>query len=102
MGDSGTLRTTSIDLEAARIECDAAVQGTNPYKGKTTPAVKGGGGTSFDPALAWVCNPSNGKFDACIYLTDGYASAPSVRPRCPMLWVSQRMVIWMTTSNSDA
>jgi len=69
------------------IECDAAVQSTYPYKGKTTPAVKGGGGTSFDPALDWVSNSRNGTFDACIYLTDGYASAPEVRPRCPMLWV---------------
>jgi predicted metal-dependent peptidase len=75
------------DAEVMVIECDAAVQGTYPYKGKTTPAVKGGGGTSFDPALAWVSNSRNGTFDACIYLTDGYASAPEVRPRCPMLWV---------------
>ena len=48
---------------------------------------EGGGGTSFDPALAWVSNPRNGAFDACIYLTDGCAGEPEVRPRCPMLWV---------------
>jgi predicted metal-dependent peptidase len=75
------------DAEVMVVECDADVQATYPYKGKTTPAVKGGGGTSFDPALAWVSSPRNGTFDACIYLTDGYASAPEARPRCPMLWV---------------
>lgn len=75
------------DAEVMVIESDAAVQRTYPYKGKKIPSIKGGGGTSFDPALAWVSDPRNGVFDACIYLTDGYASAPQVRPRCPMLWV---------------
>jgi len=75
------------DAEVMVLECDADVQRAYDYKGKTPKAVEGGGGTSFDPALAWVSNPRNGPFDACIYLTDGYASEPEVRPRCPMLWV---------------
>ena len=75
------------DADVIVVESDADVQGTYPYKGKTPAAIQGGGGTNFDPALAWVSNPRNGTFDACIYLTDGYASAPEVRPRCPMLWV---------------
>jgi predicted metal-dependent peptidase len=75
------------DAEVMVLECDADVQRTYDYKGKTPKAVEGGGGTSFDPALAWVSNPRNGSFDACIYLTDGFASEPDVRPRCPMLWV---------------
>jgi len=75
------------DAEVIVVECDADVQGTYPYKGKTPAGIKGGGGTSFDPALAWVGQPRNGPFDACIYLTDGYASEPEVRPRCPLLWV---------------
>jgi predicted metal-dependent peptidase len=75
------------DAEVMVVECDADVQRAYDYKGKTPKAVEGGGGTSFDPALAWVSNPRNGSFDACIYLTDGYATEPEVRPRCPLLWV---------------
>ena len=69
------------------VECDAAVQQTYSYKGKKPTEVQGGGGTLFDPALAWVRTPRNGPFDACIFLTDGYASEPTTPPRCPLLWV---------------
>lgn len=75
------------DADVIVIECDAAVQRTYPYKGETPKAVEGGGGTAFDPALAWVRDPRNGPFDACIYLTDGCAGEPDVRTRCPLLWV---------------
>lgn len=75
------------DAEVIVIECDADVQATYPYKGKIPSAIKGGGGTSFDPALSWINSSRNGSFDACIYLTDGYASEPKVKPRCPLLWV---------------
>lgn len=75
------------DAEVIVIECDAKVHRTYPYKGETPTAPKGGGGTQFDPALRWVREPRNGPFDACIYLTDGEAPDPAVRPRCPMLWV---------------
>lgn len=75
------------DAEVMVVECDADVKRAYDYKGKTPKAVEGGGGTSFDPALAWVRNPLHGPFDACIYLTDGYAGEPEVRPRCPLLWV---------------
>ena len=75
------------DAEVMVVECDADVQRTYDYKGKNPKAVEGGGGTSFDPALQWVSNLRNGPFDACIYLTDGYASEPKVRLRFPMLWV---------------
>ena len=75
------------DAEVIVIECDADIQSTYPYKGKTPSTIKGGGGTSFDPAIAWVNNPRNSLFDACIYLTDGLALEPVTRPRCPMLWV---------------
>ena len=73
--------------EVVVIEADAAVQQSYPYKGKPPKGVKGGGGTSFDPALQWLTEPRNGRFDACIYLTDGYAPEPKVRARCPLLWV---------------
>ena len=75
------------DAEVIVIECDADIQGTYPYKGKTPSTIKGGGGTSFDPAFSWINNTRNGSFDACIYLTDGCASEPMVKPRSPLLWV---------------
>ncbi len=75
------------DADVMVIECDADVHRCYAYQGQTPKAVQGGGGTRFDPALAWVGNPRNGRFDACIYLTDGYASEPEVRPRCPLMWV---------------
>ncbi len=75
------------DAEVIVVECDAAVQRTYRYKGEAPRAVQGGGGTRFDPALDWVREPRNGPFDACIYLTDGCASEPETRPRCPLLWV---------------
>jgi predicted metal-dependent peptidase len=69
------------------IECDAAVQQTYPYKGKPPESSKGGGGTAFDPAFAWLREPRNGRFDACIYLTDGLGPEPEIRPPCPLLWL---------------
>lgn len=69
------------------VECDAAVQRAYTYKGKPPEEAKGGGGTAFEPAFAWMREPRNGKFDACIYLTDGYGPEPSTRPRCPVMWV---------------
>jgi predicted metal-dependent peptidase len=73
--------------EVLVVECDAAVQRTYPYKGKTPQDVSGGGGTAFDPAFQWLRQPQNGRFDACLYLTDGYGPEPQVRPRCPVMWV---------------
>ena len=73
--------------EVMVVESDAGVQQAYKYKGKTPSAVKGGGGTCFDPALEWVRTPRHGTFDVCIYLTDGCGPAPSVRIRCPLLWV---------------
>ena len=68
------------------VECDATVQRDYPYNGRTPTAVAGRGGTDFDPVFKFI-NRSVHRFDGCIYLTDGYASRPEVRPRCPLLWV---------------
>jgi len=67
------------------VECDAKVQRDYPYKGRKPDAVAGRGGTAFDPVFTFI-NQSVHRFDGCIYLTDGYASRPAVRPRCPLLW----------------
>lgn len=72
--------------EVIVVEADAQVQRTWTYQGHVLPSTGGRGGTRFDPALQWVSNAVPG-FDAAIYLTDGKARAPSVRPRCKLLWV---------------
>lgn len=73
--------------EVVVIEADTVVQQIYSYRGKPPKAFKGGGGTSFDPALQWVGQSRNGRFDACIYLTDGCAPEPTVSACCPLLWV---------------
>ena len=77
------------------------------YAGEATRS--GAGGTNFDPPLQWVNDARNGvqtkvlqgglskndtkqedvrmRFDGVIYLTDGYASTPTVLPYCKMLWI---------------
>lgn len=73
--------------EITVIEADAAVQNVWEYAGDGPPQVVAGrGGTAFDPALQWVADAQH-PYDAAIYLTDGYAPSPAVRPRCKMLWV---------------
>lgn len=69
------------------IEADATVQKVYPYRGLPPEGVAGGGGTSFDPAFRWLRHESRQRFDGCIYLTDGRADAPRVRPPCRVLWV---------------
>lgn len=69
------------------VECDAAVQRAWPYRGRAPDSVGGGGGTAFDPAFEWLRDTRNGRFDACVYLTDGFGPEPSRKPGCPVLWV---------------
>lgn len=68
------------------IEADNAVRSVWEYQGESPASTKGRGGTQFDPALAWVADATP-PFDAAIYFTDGQAAAPTVRPRCAVLWV---------------
>ncbi len=73
--------------EITVVEADAAVQNVWEYAGGGPPqAIAGRGGTAFDPALQWIADAQH-PYDAAIYLTDGAARRPSVRPRCKMLWV---------------
>jgi len=69
------------------IECDAAVNRQYPYKPGKSIEVSGGGGTNYDPAFALLKKNRSSKFDACIYLTDGYAPEPTVKPGCSLLYV---------------
>ena len=69
------------------IECDAAVQKTYNYRGKFSEFVHGRGGKNFDPVFAYLNKNTNVLYDGCIYLTDGYAPAPEIKPRCKVFWV---------------
>ena len=68
------------------IEADAKVQRTYLYKGGAPEQIDGGGGTDFNPAFEWMRSERQ-RFDGCIYLTDGYADEPTVKPPCRLLWV---------------
>lgn len=69
------------------IECDAEVGNVYKYNGILPTAVSGRGGTEFDPVFAYLRKNRLTQFDGCIYLTDGYADQPKIRPPCPLLWV---------------
>jgi predicted metal-dependent peptidase len=69
------------------IECDAEVQRHYPYRGKLPEFVTGRGGTDFDPAFRFLRQNRQMQFDGAIYLTDGYAEEPEIRPPCKLLWV---------------
>jgi predicted metal-dependent peptidase len=73
--------------EITIIECDAAVQRTYQYTGKLPEAVAGRGGTAFNPVFEYLNQNRMTRFDGCIYLTDGGAPAPTIKPPCPLLWV---------------
>ena len=70
------------------IECDDSVGRTYAYMGKFPKGVSGRGGTQFDPAFQFLQNVTRKqRFDGCIYLTDGYAHTPQIKPPCKLLWV---------------
>ena len=74
--------------EVIVIESDAEVQAATVYSGHPPKTAKGRGGTSFDPALAWIRREELRRpFDGIVYLTDGYARPPTIRPRC-------RQILW--------
>lgn len=76
-------------------DCDCGVQAVYPYKKGMELKRTGYGGTSFDPVFQWISeNKLTRKFDAVIYLTDGYASPPSIRVNLPTLFV-------ITTDGAD-
>jgi predicted metal-dependent peptidase len=72
--------------EVVVIECDAAVQRVYPYRGKLPKGVAGRGGTAFDPVFAHL-RADRRRWDGCLYLTDGCAPEPDIKPPCPLLWV---------------
>lgn len=74
---------TEVDI----VECDSEIQKHYSYKGKIPKYIHGRGGTFFDPVFEFINENRNLKYDGCIYLTDGYASKPKIKPYCPVIWV---------------
>lgn len=67
------------------VQCDTSINSIEPYKGKNEIAVKGRGGTSFEPVLDYYA--ANGKkFTSLVYFTDGECYT-SQRPKGNVLWV---------------
>ena len=73
--------------EVEVIECDAEVQRCYEFKGKFPEFIEGRGGTAFDPVFKYLNRDRTIKYDGCIYLTDGYAMEPLIKPRCKVFWV---------------
>ena len=67
------------------VECDTHIHAEYTYQGKSLPQVKARGGTQFDAPL----QAANERIhpDAIIYFTDGFAAAPKVVSRYPILWL---------------
>jgi predicted metal-dependent peptidase len=66
------------------MECDTAIQPPYAYKGMPPQYITGRGGTHFDPPIEYANKQA---YDGLIYFTDGYAAAPTVAARFPILWV---------------
>lgn len=74
---------TEIDV----IECDNKVQKKYTFMGVTPNFIHGRGGTDFSPVFKHINEKRSLKYDGCIYLTDGYANKPLIKPYCPVIWV---------------
>jgi predicted metal-dependent peptidase len=69
------------------IECDSKVQQTYNYKGKFPDIIHGRGWTDFNPVFDYINRDKSNIYDGCIYLTDGEANAPQIKPKCNVFWV---------------
>ena len=79
-------RMWKLGAEIEIIECDAEVQKKYSYKGHVPKFISGGGGTSFDPVFEHIRSNRFERYDGCIYLTDGYAPQPTIKPPCNVFW----------------
>ena len=69
------------------IECDDNIQRVYNFIGKFPTFIQGRGGPAVDPVFEYINKEMKNLYDGCIYLTDGYASFPSIKPRCKVFWV---------------
>lgn len=82
-------------VEIIVVECDTHIQkpeGVYTYRSIKTiegRTLTGGGGTDFNDPIRYLNERAN-MFNMLIYLTDGYASVPTVRSVKPIVWVLSR------------
>lgn len=69
------------------IECDDHVRETYEYNGIFPKFISGRGWTDFNPVFEYINKEKNVLYDGCIYLTDGEAREPKIKPRCKVFWV---------------
>ena len=77
------------------VQCDAEVSYVEEFDEFSAAdfrrmKIVGRGGTSFVPVFDWIQKQSEEKgmrFDALVYLTDGYGDYPKKLPHYPVMWV---------------
>ena len=67
------------------LESDYRIRSRYWYRGQVPEGVAGRAGTDFNDCLNWANH--NFRPDALVYFTDGLAAAPTIKPRCPVLWL---------------
>jgi len=67
------------------VECDTQIHNKYHYTGRPPELISGRGGTDFNAPIQYA----NEEYmpDAIVYFTDGYAPAPSIISRKPILWM---------------
>jgi predicted metal-dependent peptidase len=99
LGQIDRLRSQS-ECRLTLIQADANIQKVEEFstfeeapwsqaKGGEQYTLLGRGGTDFRPAFDWA-QKSRERFDALIYLTDGFGSFPERAPFFPVLWILTR------------
>ena len=73
--------------EVEVIECDSMIQQVYDYEGKFPNKIHGRGFTDFNPVFDYINKSKKKTYDCCIYLTDGEAIAPRIKPKCSVFWV---------------
>jgi predicted metal-dependent peptidase len=70
------------------IACDADVHAMRQVATwqQAAKLIKGGGGTDFRPALEALAKDRRNPVDICVYLTDGYGTAPDAEPPFRLIW----------------
>jgi predicted metal-dependent peptidase len=67
------------------LECDTRINSITEYDGKNLPAIKGRGGTNFNPPVEYYVKHKK-EYASLIYFTDGECSLPHKNPS-GMVWV---------------
>lgn len=64
---------------------DTVVHEPRKYTGRDSIKRSGYGGTDFEPCMEYF-NKNKNKYCSCIVFTDGYCSAPTIKPQGKVLW----------------